>query len=76
MFPQLESQPRNFLARVIKQLIGPQGNWKTKDLEKAMDAIEKGFMSLKKASWYWNILLISLSNQLIGKIMSRKRGPS
>jgi hypothetical protein len=40
-----------------------------------MDTIERGFMSLRKSSWYWNIPLTSLLNHLIGKIMSRKCGP-
>jgi hypothetical protein len=40
-----------------------------------MDAIEKGFTSLRKASQYWNIPLIGLSDHLIGKTMSKRRGP-
>jgi hypothetical protein len=39
-----------------------RGNWNTKDLEEAMDVIERGFTSLRKASQYWNIPLTSLSD--------------
>jgi hypothetical protein len=56
-------------------LIGSRGNWRTEDLEEAMDTIERGFTSLRNASRYWNILLTSLSNHLTSKTMSRKRGP-
>jgi hypothetical protein len=40
-----------------------------------MDAIERGFISLRKASRYWSIPLTSLSNHFINKTTSRKRGP-
>jgi hypothetical protein len=40
-----------------------------------MDAIERGFMSLRKASQYWNIPLTSLSNHFINKTTSKKCGP-
>jgi len=40
-----------------------------------MDTIERGFTSLKKASQYWNIPLINLSNHLTSKTMSKKCGP-
>jgi hypothetical protein len=40
-----------------------------------MDTIERRFMSLRKASHYWNIPLTSLSNHFINKTTSRKRGP-
>jgi hypothetical protein len=72
---QLKSQPRQKSVRVIKQLIGPRSNWGTKDLKEAMDAIERGFTSLKKASWYWNIPLTNLSNHLIDNTTSKKHGP-
>jgi len=57
-------------------LISPRSNWKTEDLEEAMDAIERGFTLLKRASRYWNIPLTSLSNHLTNnKTTSRKCGP-
>jgi hypothetical protein len=40
-----------------------------------MDAIERGFTSLRKASRYWNIPLTSLSDHFIDKTISRKCGP-
>jgi len=43
-------------------------------LEEAMDAIENGTTSLRKASTHWNILLISLSSHLYKKTRSRKLG--
>jgi hypothetical protein len=44
-------------------------------LEEAMDAIENGTTSLRKASTHWNILLISLSNHLYKKTRSKKLEP-
>jgi hypothetical protein len=40
-----------------------------------MDAIERRFMSLIKASWYWNIFLTSLLDHLTSKTTLRKRDP-
>jgi hypothetical protein len=56
-------------------MISLRGNWKTKDLEEAMDTIDRRFTLLRKASQYWNIPLTSLSNHLTGKTTSRKCGP-
>jgi hypothetical protein len=39
-----------------------------------MDTIERGFTSLRKASQYWNIPLINLSNHLTNKTMSKRCG--
>ncbi len=44
-------------------------------LEEAMDVIENGTISLKKASTHWNIPFTSLSNHLYGRTRSRKLGP-
>jgi len=72
---QLESQPQQKLAKVVKQLTSPRSNWRTEDLKEAMDTIERRFMSLRKASRYWNIPLTSLSNHFIDKTTSIKCGP-
>jgi len=44
-------------------------------LEEAMNAIENGTTSLRKASRHRNILFTSLFDHLYGKIKSRKLGP-
>jgi hypothetical protein len=75
MLLQFKSQPRQKLTRFIRKLIGPRSNWRTEDVKEAMDTIERGFMLLKKASQYWNILLTSLSNHLTNKTMPTKCGP-
>jgi hypothetical protein len=41
-------------------------------LEEAMDAIENGTTSLRKASKHWNIPLTSMFGQLYGKTRSKK----
>jgi hypothetical protein len=53
-----------------------RGIWTNETLEEAMDAIENGTTSLRKASRHWNILLTSLSNHLYGKTRFRKHGPT
>jgi hypothetical protein len=40
-----------------------------------MDAIEHGITSLRRASKFWGIPIISLSNHLNGKIKSKQIGP-
>jgi hypothetical protein len=45
-------------------------------MEEAMDVIENGTISLRKASRHWNILLTSLFDHLYGKKISRKCGPT
>jgi hypothetical protein len=45
-------------------------------LEEAMDAIERGTYSTKKATKQWNLPLISFLDHLNGKTRSRKMGPS
>lgn len=52
-----------------------KGKWINEAVEEAMDAIESGITSLKKASRHLNIPLISLSNHLYGKTTFRKLGP-
>ncbi len=49
-----------------------RGKWTNDALEKAIDAIENGTISLKKASMHWNILLTSLFDHLYGKTRSKK----
>jgi len=44
-------------------------------LEEAMDAIENGTTSLRKANRHWNIPLTSLFDHLYGKTRSRKPRP-
>jgi hypothetical protein len=46
--------------------------WTNKALKKAIDAIENGTTSLKKASRHWNILLTSLFDHLYEKTRSKK----
>jgi hypothetical protein len=41
----------------------------------AMDVVERGNTSLKKAINYWNILVTSFLNHLNGKTRSMKVGP-
>jgi len=51
-----------------------KSKWINEALEEAMDAIENGTTSLRKANRHWNIPFISLSNHLYGKTKSRKLG--
>jgi len=44
-------------------------------LEEAMDVIEKGTHSIRKANKSWNIPMSSLVDHLNGKTKSRKMGP-
>jgi hypothetical protein len=55
-------------------LLITRSKWTNKTLEEAMDAIENGTTSLRKASRHWNILLTSLSDHLYGKTKSKKLG--
>jgi hypothetical protein len=52
-----------------------RGKWTSEALKEAMDAIENGTTSLRKASRHWNIPLTSLSNHLYGKTRFKKHGP-
>jgi hypothetical protein len=45
-------------------------------LEEAMDAIENGTTSLRKANRHYNIHFTSLSDHLYGKTRSRKPRPT
>jgi hypothetical protein len=49
---------------------GLLGKWRIENLKEAMDTIERGFMSLREASRYWNIPLTSLLNHLTNKTKS------
>jgi len=48
-------------------LLITRGKWTNEALEKAMDVIENGTTSLRKASKHWNIPLTSLFDHLCGK---------
>jgi len=50
-----------------------RGKWSTQTLEEAMDVVEKGITSLRKASKHWNIPLTSMSNHLYGKQIPKKQ---
>jgi hypothetical protein len=45
-------------------------------LKEAINAIENGTTSLKKANKHSNILLMTISNQLYGKTRFRKLAPT
>jgi hypothetical protein len=51
-----------------------RGKWRSETLEEAMDAIENGTTSLRKANKHWNIPFTSLFNHLYGNTRSRKHG--
>jgi hypothetical protein len=72
--PELESQPQQKSSMVTRQLISLRNNWKTKDLEEAMDVIERRFTSLKKVGQYCNIPLTNLSDHLTNKTTLKKCG--
>jgi len=50
--------------------------WTNQQLEDAMDIMERGQTSLRKANRLWNIPLTSLSNHLNGKTTTQKMGPA
>ncbi len=49
--------------------------WMDEALEIAMDVVERGTHSLRRANMPWNIPMSSLSNHLNGKTRSRNMGP-
>jgi hypothetical protein len=49
--------------------------WIDETLKSAMDVVERGTHSLKKANKSWNIPMSSIVDHLNGKTMSRKLGP-
>ncbi len=49
--------------------------WTNEVLEEAMDVIEKGTHSIRKANKSWNIPMSSLVDHLNGKTKSRKMRP-
>ncbi len=51
-----------------------KGKWTNETLEKTMDAIGNGNITLRRASRLWNIPLNSLFNHLNGKTQGRKVG--
>jgi len=53
-----------------------KGKWLNKTLEEAMDVVESGITSLKKASKHYNIPLTSLFDHLYGKTTFRKLEPT
>jgi hypothetical protein len=52
------------------------GKWTNKALEKAMDVVERGTTSLRKANRTLNIFLTSLSNHMNGKLIWSKKSKS
>ncbi len=52
-----------------------RGKWTNEALEEAMDAIENGEISLRKASRHWNIPFTSLFDHLYEKTKYKKLGP-
>jgi hypothetical protein len=52
-----------------------RGKWTNEAMEEAMDAIENGTISLRKASRHYNMIFTSLFDHLYGKTRSRKLGP-
>jgi hypothetical protein len=52
-----------------------RGMWTNEVLEEAMDVIEKGTHSIRKANKSWNIPMSSLVDHLNGKTKSRKMRP-
>ncbi len=63
------------LTKIIKVLTtDPRGKWISESLKIAMDAVEKGIISLWGVNKFWGILVISLSDHLYGKTKSRKIG--
>jgi hypothetical protein len=71
--PSCGQEPARKYKRVNKcsPLIS-RGKWTNEALKEAMDAIENGTTSLRKASKHWNILFIPLSGHLYGKTRFRK----
>ncbi len=55
-------------------IVNGRRKWIDEALEEAMDAIEGGNTTLKKANRLWNIPLNSLSNHLNGKTQTMKVG--
>jgi hypothetical protein len=52
------------------------GKWTNKALEKAMDVVERGTTSLRKANRISNIFFTSLSNHMNGKLIWSKKSKS
>jgi hypothetical protein len=40
-----------------------------------MDIMERGFTLLKRATYHWNMPIMSISNHLNGKIIFKEVGP-
>ncbi len=73
--PSCGQEPTRRQKRVNKcSPLITRGKWTNEALEEAMDAIENGTNSLRKASRHQNIPLTSLFNHLYGKTRSRKLG--
>ncbi len=47
--------------------INRKGKWINRDLEEAMDVLERGITTLRKASRHWNISICSLLDHLNGR---------
>jgi len=64
-------QKRLNICNIVNKTRGKSTN---EALEEAMDVVEGGITSLRKASRHWNIPLTSLSNHVYGKTTFRKLG--
>jgi hypothetical protein len=74
--PQLASQTRQPCQIINRVLLErKKRKWIDQSLEEAMETIERGTHSLRKASRFWNIPFNSLSNHLNGNTRNMKMGP-
>ncbi len=74
--PSFKEEPiRNFLKVNRCNLMNTKDKWTNEALEEAIDAVENGTTSLRKASKHWNTPLTSLSDHLYRKTKSTKLGP-
>jgi hypothetical protein len=78
-----ENAPPSFAQKVTRKqkrlniyniINKTKGKSTSEALEEAMDVVEGGIISLRKASRHWNIPLTSLSNHVYGKTTFRKLG--
>jgi hypothetical protein len=73
--PSFQHEPTRKQKKVNRcSLLIIIGKWSNETLEEAMDAIEDGTTSLRKASRHWNIPFTSLFDHSYGKTKSRKLG--
>jgi hypothetical protein len=71
--PSFEHEPTRKQKKINRcNPLITKGKWTNEALEEAMDAIENGTISLRKASRHWNVPLTSLFEHLYGKTKSKK----